>query len=155
MGLADVSNHSRRCARTRHGCVGRRAGQHRDIENEGQWRRRACAHAHGLSRARTRWSLYVNNATARSGDEVTTKSKVETDVDNHGKDVKTKSRAEVEHEDGRHAGIAGLKASYELSPRQGVELASHVGEQVWSPQSRSTRRRGRRRQGEDRRGDQG
>jgi len=72
----------------------------------------------------------LNNATARSGDEVTTKSKVETDVDNHGKDVKTKSRAEVEHEDGRHAGIAGLKASYELSPRQGVELASHVGEQV-------------------------
>jgi hypothetical protein len=72
----------------------------------------------------------LNNATARSSDEVTTKSKVETDVDNHGNDVKTKSQAEVEHEDGRRAGIAGLKASYELSPNQGVELASHVGQQV-------------------------
>ena len=56
----------------------------------------------------------LNNATARSGDEVTTKSKVETDVDNHGNDVKTKSKAEVEHEDGHRAGIAGLKASYQL-----------------------------------------
>jgi hypothetical protein len=72
----------------------------------------------------------LNTATARSSDEVTTKSKVETDVDNHGNDVKTKSRSEVEHEDGRRAGIAGLKASYELSPNQGVELASHVGQQV-------------------------
>lgn len=72
----------------------------------------------------------LNNATARSSDEVTTKSKVETDVDNHGNDVKTKSQAEVEHEGGRRAGIAGLKASYELSPNQGVELASHVGEEV-------------------------
>jgi hypothetical protein len=72
----------------------------------------------------------LNNATARSSDEVTTKSKVETDVDNHGNDVKTKSRTDVEHEDGRRAGIAGLKASYQLSPNQGVELASHVGEQV-------------------------
>ena len=72
----------------------------------------------------------LNNATARSSEEVTTKSKVETDVDNHGNDVKTKSRTDVEHEDGRRAGIAGLKATYELSPNQGVELASHVGEQV-------------------------
>ena len=75
-------------------------------------------------------SSTLNNATARSGDEVTTKSKVETDVDNHGDNVKTKSRTEVEHDDGHHAGIAGLKASYELSPHQGVELASHVGQQV-------------------------
>ena len=72
----------------------------------------------------------LNNATARSSDEVTTKSKVETDVDNHGDDVRTKSRTEVEHDDGRRAGIAGLKASYELSPNQGVELASHIGQQV-------------------------
>ena len=70
----------------------------------------------------------LNNATARSSDEVTTKSKVETDVD--GDNVKTKSRTEVEHDDGRRADIAGLKASYELSPNQGVELASHVGQQV-------------------------
>src|SRR6185436_3934422 len=72
----------------------------------------------------------LNNATARSSEEVTTKSKVETDVDNHGNDVKTKSRTDVEHEDGRRAGIAGLKATYELSPHQGAEHAPPIGEQV-------------------------
>jgi hypothetical protein len=72
----------------------------------------------------------LNNATARSSDEVTTKSKVETDVDDRGNSVKTRSQTEVEHDDGRRAGIAGLKASYELTPNQGVELASHVGQQV-------------------------
>lgn len=73
----------------------------------------------------------LKNATARSGgDEVTTKSKVETDVDDHGDSVTTRSRTEVEQDDSRHAGIAGLKASYELTPNQGVDLASHVGQQV-------------------------
>jgi len=72
----------------------------------------------------------LNNATARTSDEVTTRSKVETDVDDHGDNVKTKSRTEVDHDDSRRAGLAGLKASYELSPNQGVDLASHIGEQV-------------------------
>ena len=72
----------------------------------------------------------LNNATARSSEEVTTKSKTETDVDDRGDDVKTKSRTEVEHDDGRRAGIAGLEASYELSPNGGADLASHIGEQV-------------------------
>lgn len=72
----------------------------------------------------------LNNASARSSDEVTTRSKVETDVDDHGDNVKTKSRTEVDHDDGRRAGVAGLKASYELTANQGVDLASHVGEQV-------------------------
>jgi hypothetical protein len=70
----------------------------------------------------------LHNATGRSSDEVTTKSKVETDVD--GDNVKTKSRTEVEHDDDDRSDITGLKASYELSPNQGVELASHVGQQV-------------------------
>lgn len=72
----------------------------------------------------------LNNASARTSDEVTTKSRVETDVDDHGDNVKTKSRTEVDHDDGRRAGVAGLKASYELTPNQGVDLASHIGEQV-------------------------
>ena len=100
------------------------------IENESQRRRCTRSYAHGLPRARARWFLHLNNATARSSDEVTTKSKVETDVDNHGDDVKTKSRTEVDHDDGHRAGVAGLKASYELTPNQGVDLASHVGQQV-------------------------
>jgi hypothetical protein len=72
----------------------------------------------------------LQNAIAGTGKEVTTKSKVETDVDNHGKDVKTKSESEIDRDASRHAGIAGLKGSYELTPQQGVDLASHVGHQV-------------------------
>jgi hypothetical protein len=72
----------------------------------------------------------LTNASARSSDEVTTKSKIETDVDDHGDNVKTKTRTEVDHDDSHRAGIAGLNASYELMPNQGVDLASHVGEQV-------------------------
>jgi hypothetical protein len=72
----------------------------------------------------------LKNAIAGTGEEVTTKSKVETDVDNHGKDVKTKSRTEIDRDSSRRAGVTGLKASYELAPQQGVDLASHVGHQV-------------------------
>ncbi len=72
----------------------------------------------------------LQNAIVGTGKEVTTKSKVETDVDNHGKDVKTKSRTDIDRDASRHAGVAGLKTSYELTPQQGVDLASHVGQQV-------------------------
>ena len=72
----------------------------------------------------------LKNAIAGTGEEVTTTSKVETDVDNHGNDVKTKSRTEIDRDSNRRAGVAGLKASYELTPQQGVDLASHVGHQV-------------------------
>jgi len=72
----------------------------------------------------------LKNAIAGTGNEVTTKSKVEKDVDNHGNDVKTKSRTEIDRDGSKRAGIAGLKTSYELTPQQGVDLASHVGQQV-------------------------
>ena len=68
-------------------------------------------------------------STVASGD-VTTKSKVQTDVDDRGADVKTKSRTEVDHDGDVHAGAPGLVATYELTPQQGVNLASHVGRQV-------------------------
>lgn len=68
-------------------------------------------------------------STVGKGD-VTTKSKVETDVDNHGKDVKTKSQTEVDHDGKRQAGTPGLTATYELSPQAGVNLAEHVGQRV-------------------------
>ncbi len=66
----------------------------------------------------------LKNASARTSDEVTTKSKVQTDVDDQGNEVKTRSRTEVNHDDGRHAGVAGLKTSYELTAQQGVDLAA-------------------------------
>ena len=62
--------------------------------------------------------------------DVTTKSKVETDVDNHGADTKTKARTEVDHDGDAHAGAPGLTATYELTPQAGVDLASQVGQQV-------------------------
>jgi hypothetical protein len=72
----------------------------------------------------------LKNAIASTGEEVTTKSKTETDVDNRGNEVKTRSRTEIDREGARDAGVAGLKASYELTPQQGVDLATHVGHQV-------------------------
>jgi hypothetical protein len=72
----------------------------------------------------------LKNASASTSDEVTTKSKVQTDVDDHGNDVKTESRTEINRDDSRHAGVAGLKASYELTPQQGVDLAAHVDHHV-------------------------
>lgn len=72
----------------------------------------------------------LKNASATSSDEVTTKSKVQTEVDDHGDDVKTRSRTEVNRDDSRRSGVPGLKASYELTPQHGVDLSAHVGHQV-------------------------
>ena len=55
----------------------------------------------------------------------------ETDVDNHGNDVKTKSRTEVESRrrpPRRYRGVEGVIRADRR--QQGVELASHVGQQV-------------------------
>ncbi|HZM92641.1 MAG TPA: hypothetical protein VFB92_04440 [Vicinamibacterales bacterium] len=71
----------------------------------------------------------LKNATVSTSDEVTTKSKVETEVDDHGNKV-TKSRTKIDRDDSHRAGVAGLKASYELTPQQGVDLGAHVGHQV-------------------------
>jgi hypothetical protein len=69
-------------------------------------------------------------ATVSDGD-VTTTSKTETDVDDRGRDVKSKTKTEVDHDGKTHdAGVPGLTAIYELTPRQGVDLAPHVGKQV-------------------------
>jgi hypothetical protein len=72
----------------------------------------------------------IKNAIASTSEEVTTKSKTEKDVDDRGNEVRTRSRTEIDSEDTRRAGVAGLKASYELTPQQGVDLATHVGHQV-------------------------
>jgi hypothetical protein len=71
----------------------------------------------------------LKNAIASASEEVTTKSKTETEVDDRGNKV-TRSRTEIDREDSRDAGVAGLKASYELMPQQGVDLGTHVGHQV-------------------------
>jgi hypothetical protein len=74
-------------------------------------------------------SLFTLKGTsAVSRDDVTTRSKVEKDVDDNGAEVTTKARTEVDRE-GHDAGH-GLVATYELTPQQGVDLAAHAGKQV-------------------------
>jgi hypothetical protein len=74
------------------------------------------------------FTLKGTSAVARG--DVTTKSKIETDIDNQGADVKTKARTEVDHDGEAHAGAPGLVATYELTPQQGIDLAAHIGHQV-------------------------
>ena len=65
-----------------------------------------------------------------SSDDVTTRSRVKTDVDDDDADVKRSTKNEVDHGDDVAVGTSGLVGTYELTARQGVELAPHVGKQV-------------------------
>lgn len=68
-------------------------------------------------------------AVAASGQDLESKTRVETDVDKDDVEVKTDTRAEVERGD-RAVGTSGTSKLYELSPRAGVDLSAHVGKQV-------------------------
>src|SRR5207248_8242725 len=69
----------------------------------------------------------LEGTTAVAGDNVTTKSRVKTDVDRKGTTVKGESRTT-----GDHGAVAtgGALATYALLPGDNVSLDSHVGEQV-------------------------
>jgi hypothetical protein len=73
----------------------------------------------------TRNSFRLRGSGAVSGDDVTTKSKVEKKVDDNGNKTRTKSRTDIEHD-----GDATTVATYLLTPQAGVDLASHVGRRV-------------------------
>ena len=62
------------------------------------------------------------------GEDLEAKSKVKTDVDDDETKVKSKTRTEVEHPD--TVGTAGATTTYELMPREGVNLTPHVGHTV-------------------------
>jgi hypothetical protein len=72
----------------------------------------------------------LRGTSAIAGDETTVRSRVKTDVDDDGDDVKTEARTEIDRDGDRQVGTSGLIATYELSPQQGVDFASHVGKQV-------------------------
>ena len=62
------------------------------------------------------------------GEEVTSKTQTKTDVDRDGARVRTDTRTTA---DGDHDRVGpGSVVLYDLSPRAGVDLASHVGQQV-------------------------
>jgi hypothetical protein len=67
---------------------------------------------------------------ATTSDDVTTRSKTTTEVDDDGADVSTRTKTEVDRDGDVAVGTAGLTATYELTPQQGVNLAAHVGRQV-------------------------
>ena len=74
----------------------------------------------------------LTGAKAAAGDELEAKAKTEIDVDKNETEVKTKSRTEVEREDEEEkpVGTAGAVTTYELMPKEGVNLTPHVGHRV-------------------------
>ena len=71
----------------------------------------------------------LRGTSAISSDEVTTRTRVKTDVDDDG-DVKQSAKTKVDHDDDVAVGTSGFAATYELTARQGIDLSSHVGKQV-------------------------
>jgi hypothetical protein len=62
-----------------------------------------------------------------SGDEVNSQTRTKTEVDRDESRVQTETRTKA---DGDHSRVAGTALLYELSPRAGVDLMPHVGQQV-------------------------
>jgi hypothetical protein len=71
----------------------------------------------------------LSNATGAVGKNLTARTTVKTDVDRDETSVKAKTRAKV-GDDGHAVGTAGATLTYTVEPRAGVNLASHIGEQV-------------------------
>ena len=69
-------------------------------------------------------------ATAVTGEDLTVKSKVKTDVDKDETEVSARTQAEIDHADDDAVGTSGATTMYQLDPRAGVNLAAHVGHKV-------------------------
>jgi hypothetical protein len=63
------------------------------------------------------------------GEDLKSKSKTKTDVDDDETEVKTRTKTEVEDPD-EPVGTAGAVTTYELMPKEGVNLSAHVGHTV-------------------------
>src|SRR5918992_384618 len=74
----------------------------------------------------------LTGAKAVVGDDLEARSKTKVDVDDDETEVKTKTRTEVERDDDddKPVGTAGAATSYELIPKEGVNLTPHVGHRV-------------------------
>ena len=64
-----------------------------------------------------------------TGEELSTKSRVSTDVDKNETSVKTETQTRVDGDE-RAVGTSGTTKNYALSPRAGVDLMPHVGKRV-------------------------
>jgi hypothetical protein len=74
----------------------------------------------------------LTGATATLGADLKSKSKTKIDVDDNETEVKSRTKTEVEHEDDedKPVGTAGAVTTYELMPKEGVNLSPHVGHKV-------------------------
>jgi len=68
----------------------------------------------------------LRGSSAVSSDEVTTRTRVKTDVDDDGAEVKKSAKSEVDHDDDVAVGTSGLVATYDLTAAKGVDLSAHV-----------------------------
>jgi hypothetical protein len=69
----------------------------------------------------------VGNVTA-SGEDLKSKSTVKTDVDKNKTEVKSKDTTKID--DAVHAPVGTAFTRYELTPKEGLNLAPHVGHRV-------------------------
>lgn len=65
-----------------------------------------------------------------SGGDLTSKSKVKTDVDKDDTTVKGKTQTKVDNDDHKTVGTSGTVTPYTVTAREGVNLAAHAGDQV-------------------------
>jgi hypothetical protein len=72
----------------------------------------------------------LSGTTAATGEDLTIKSKVKTDVDKDETEVKARTDAEIDHDDDDAVGTSGATMMYVLDARAGVDLAAHVGHKV-------------------------
>jgi hypothetical protein len=74
-------------------------------------------------------SFMLSGAMTASGEDLTAKTKIKSDVDKDDTTVTSKSSTKVDRDD-RSVGTSGVATSYEVTAREGVDLAAHVGQQV-------------------------
>jgi len=83
-----------------------------------------------LSKAPSGDLFVLAGATKMSGDEMKSKSKTKIDIDENETEVKNKEKTKVENEEHDAVGTAGSVTTYELMPKEGVDLTPHVGHKV-------------------------
>jgi hypothetical protein len=83
-----------------------------------------------LQRSSADGAFMLNGASGIAADDLTVRSRVKTDVDDDDVEVKTSTKTDVDKDDRRPVGTSGTVRSYEIMPRDGVDLAAHVGHRV-------------------------
>ena len=83
-----------------------------------------------LSKAPSGDLFVLAGATTLKGDDMTSKSKTKVDVDDDETETQTRTKTEVETDDDEAVGTSGSVATYELMPKEGVDLNAHVGHKV-------------------------